>query len=282
MSVNWFPGHMVKARREIQENIKLVDVIVEILDARAPRSTRNPDLEAMCGRKQVLYVLNKRDLTDQDSLKRWISQFQREGKTSVTINATTGEGLPSLFKAVTRLYEPAVQVMLSKNMRARPPRVMIVGIPNVGKSTLINAIMKRKVVRTGPTPGVTRGKQWVRIDGKIDLLDTPGLMWPKIGDPEQGLKLAALSTVGERAYQEIDVAKYVLDRAMTAAPDEMQALTGLESFAEQTPESMLEKTAFRRRLLDGEQPDLLRAAQYVLSEFRKGKLGRFALDEIQP
>ncbi|MGE5371035.1 MAG: ribosome biogenesis GTPase YlqF [Solirubrobacterales bacterium] len=278
MSVNWYPGHMVKARREIVENIKLVDVVAEILDARAPESTRNPDLEALCGKKPVLLVLNKHDLADPDLVKHWIKKYRKQGREAVAINAVAGVGLPEVFKAITRLFEPASKAMIAKNWRPRPPRVMVVGIPNVGKSTFMNSILKKKSARTGPTPGVTRGKQWVRLQGKIDLLDTPGLMWPKVENPEQGLRLAVLNLIGEKAYDEMDAANYAIQALCRQQPGALKEKFGISVDGEPDLLALMTAIAMKRRFIDGESPDLDRAGRYVLAGFRKGEYGRICLD----
>jgi ribosome biogenesis GTPase A len=198
VAYNWFPGHMVRARREISENVKLVDIVVEVADARAPQSTRNLELEDLVAPKPIILVLNKKDLVNPTELDVWTKRLAAEGLNPVSMVATSGEGKNSVIQTVEKLFRPIAQDMKNRQRRVRPPRIMVVGIPNVGKSTIINSLAGRKTARTGPQPGVTRGKQWIRIEGRLDLLDTPGLMWPKVSVPEQGLKLAALGVLGSK------------------------------------------------------------------------------------
>ncbi|MGE5398423.1 MAG: ribosome biogenesis GTPase YlqF [Chitinophagales bacterium] len=274
MTINWFPGHMVKARQEIKENLKLIDIVIEIVDARAPESSRNRELEELCQRKPILMVLNKRDLVEKKDLDKWLNRLHNEGHAAVAINAVTGEGLASMLKGVEKLYQPVVEAMLEKNRRRRPPRVMIVGIPNVGKSTFLNAINKKKVVRTGPMPGVTRGKQWVRIEGRIDLLDTPGLMWPRIEKPEQGLKLAALGCLGDKAYSNSQVAFFIIDCLKRKSPGALEKAYGVEEQNE--PGIFLESIVLGPGNID---EGLDRKALILITGFRKGQLAKITLDD---
>lgn len=279
MGINWFPGHMVKARREIAENLKLVDVVLEIVDARAPFSTRNPELETMLGKKPVLMILNRKDLVEAEAVKRWTARLRNEGLSAVAVNSITGEGVKTALQEIQRLYEPFARAMEARNMRRRPPRVMVAGIPNVGKSTFLNKAIGRKVARTGPEPGVTRGKQWVRVEGKIDFLDTPGLMWPRIDSEEQGLKLAALGLVGSRAYREETVAHYIMRFVRTVSPGSMETFYGLSYPFDGDENEMLINIAKRRGYRDDDEPDVIRAASDVISAYRKGLLTLKPLDQ---
>ncbi len=277
---SWFPGHMVKARREITENLKLVDVVIEILDARAPQSTRNFQLEDMCKSKPVLMVLNKIDLVNGPELKSWVNRFNKEGFAAVGINAITGEGKKSVIPIVEQLYQPVVQQMLAKKRRVRPPRVMVVGIPNVGKSTFLNCMAGKKMARTGSQPGVTRGKQWVRVDGRLDLLDTPGLMWPRISEPNQGLILAALAILGQRAYTNEEVARYLVRVLKKSAPKELEMRYDLSPVIDLNEEQVMEGIARFRGFADDKGYDHDKTAVFILGEFRKGRMARIVLDEL--
>ncbi|MGE5415941.1 MAG: ribosome biogenesis GTPase YlqF [Acidobacteriota bacterium] len=278
MSINWFPGHMVKARREISENIKLVDIVIELVDARAPMSTRNPELEKLFAHKPVLVVLNKMDLVDPDDVKAWIKRLHREKIGAVAVNALNRQGFQAVMKEIDRLYKPAADAMVERGWRIRPPRVMVVGIPNVGKSTFLNSVVGKKSARTGPQPGVTRGKQWVRVEGKIDFLDTPGLMWPKVESPEQGLKLASLALVGEKAYDTAEVASFIVRTTLKQNPGAMETRYKVDSLSGLNDEQVFEKIALRKGFIDGESPDLQRAVIDVINEYRKGNLLQSALD----
>ncbi len=278
---NWFPGHMVKARREITENLKLVDVVIEVLDARAPDSTRNLELEKMCRPKPVLMVLNKMDLVSAGDLSRWVRSMRDEGFDAIGVSATTGEGRHLLVPAIEKLYQPAVELMKARNRRIRPPRVMVVGIPNVGKSTLLNSLAGRKTARTGSQPGVTRGKQWVRLEGRVDLLDTPGLMWPRISGPEQGLKLAALAILGPKAYTNEEVARYLIRQYILQVPGELEKRYNLGAVASVDEEHIFAEIARFRGFVTKEGYDAEKTALFILGEFRKGRIAKIVLDKFK-
>jgi len=278
MVINWYPGHMVKAKREIQENIKLVDIVAILVDARAPFSCRNPDLEKMTQHRQVLFVLNKMDLADPEATDKYLARFREEGYMAVAIDSTSGRGLAGVIQAVKTLYSPRAQEMLAKGRRIRPCRVMIVGVPNIGKSTFINCLVGKKMAMTGAKPGITRGKQWVRVREDIELMDTPGLMWPKVDSEDQGLKLALLDIVGEKAYQEKEVALYLLRLLQMNTPE---ILTGKLKVSDPrlAPETMLSEIARKRgHLLKAGALDLAKTCTALLQDFRKGKLAFLSLD----
>ena len=278
MSINWFPGHMVKARREIEENMKLVDIVAILLDARAPFSCRNADLEKMSSKKRLLLVLNKMDLAEPESTRRYLAQLQNQGFMATAIDSTSGKGLSEVIQAIKSAYQPLVEVMLGKGRRVRAARVMIVGVPNIGKSTFLNCLVGKKMASTGAKPGITRGKQWVRVRDDIELMDTPGLMWPKVKSEEQGLKLALLNIVGEKAYQEQEAAMYLLKTLQTKAPHILMEKLKLSN-PENSPEVLLEEIARNRgHLLKAGALDLSKTYTALLHDFRKGKLGRISLD----
>ena len=278
MVINWYPGHMVKAKREIQENIKLVDIVAILVDARAPFSCRNPDLEKMSQHKQVLFVLNKMDLADPKATDKYLARFREEGYMAVSIDSTSGRGLPGVIQAVKTLYNPRAQEMLAKGRRIRPSRLMIVGVPNIGKSTFINCLAGRKMAMTGAKPGITRGKQWIRVREDIELMDTPGLMWPQVENEDQGLKLALLDIVGEKAYQEKEVALYLLHLLQVKTPEILTSKLKV-SDSGLAPETMLSEIARKRgHLLKAGALDTAKTCTALLQDFRKGRLGLLSLD----
>ena len=278
MSINWYPGHMVKAKREIQENMKLVDIVAMLLDARAPFSCRNSDLEKMSQHKKLLLVLNKMDLASPDVTRLYISRFREEGFNAVAIDSTSGKGLSDVIQALKTIYQPLAAEMVHKGRRIRPARVMIVGVPNIGKSTFINCLVGKKMAQTGARPGITRGKQWVRVREDIELMDTPGLMWPKVEGEEQGFKLALLNIVGENAYQEYEVALFLLKLLQQKAPDILLEKLKVIS-PEKSVEELLEEIARKRgHLLKAGALDLSKTCTSLLQDFRKGKLGLISLD----
>lgn len=278
MSINWFPGHMVKARREIEENIKLVDIVVMLLDARAPISCRNPELEKLVARKKVFLVLNKMDLADRNALRKHIASLRAEGFAVAAMDSISGKGKREVLQGISESYQSFADAMLQKGRRVRPARVMVVGVPNIGKSTFLNNLVGRKMAATGAKPGVTRGKQWLRVREDIEFMDTPGLMWPKVGSEEQGYKLALLDIVGDKAYSEYDVGLYLVNWFIINQPailaDKFK-LNDENMPAEQVMESIARHRGY---LLKGGVPDMDKTCKLLLQDFRKGKLGPVSLD----
>lgn len=278
MSINWFPGHMVKARREIEENIKLVDIVVMLLDARAPYSCRNPELEKMVARKKVILVLNKMDLTDRNEMRKHMASLRAEGFAVAAMDSLSGKGQREVLQTISDSYKVFADAMLQKGRRVRPARVMVVGVPNIGKSTFLNSLVGRKMAATGAKPGVTRGKQWLRVREDIEFMDTPGLMWPKVGSEEQGFKLALLDIVGDKAYSEYDVALYLINWFIANRPAVLADKFKVSN-NDIAPEQIMESIARHRGYLSkGGAPDLEKTCKLLLQDFRKGKLGPVSLD----
>lgn len=278
MAINWYPGHMVKAKREIQQNIKLVDIVAILLDARAPFSCRNQDLENMSSRKRLLFVLNKMDLADPEVTRRYLTRLRQDGIAAVAMDSTSGKGLKETIQALKLLFQPQAEEMVRKGRRVRPMRVMVVGVPNIGKSTFLNCLVGKKMAVTGAKPGITRGKQWVRVREDIELMDTPGLMWPKVENDEQGLKLALLSIVGENAYQEQEVALYLLEVLKSRSPEILRDRLKVADVDRPALELLEQVARQRGHLLKGGQLDLGKTCKALLQDFRKGNLGRLSLD----
>lgn len=278
MSINWFPGHMVKARKEIQENIKLVDIVTVLLDARAPYSCRNPELEKIIAPKKSIIVLNKKDLATVADTRRHLEQLRSEGQLAVAMDSNTGKGAREVLQLIATTFAPVLEDLKRRGRRARPSRLMVVGVPNVGKSSFLNSLAGKKIAVTGARPGVTRGKQWVRIRNDIEFMDTPGLMWPKVNSEEQGLKLALLDIVGEKAYREYDVAIYLLKVLKNKAPRLLLDKFKLESL-ERPEEELLEAIARKRgHLVTGGGVDVTKTCTTLLQDFRKGRLGPISLE----
>ncbi|MDD4774880.1 MAG: ribosome biogenesis GTPase YlqF [Syntrophomonas sp.] len=278
MAINWYPGHMVKAKREIQQNIKLVDVVAILLDARAPFSCRNQDLEEISCRRQVLLVLNKMDLADPEATRHYLMRLRQQGMAAVAMDSASGKGLSDTIKALKSLFQPQAEEMVRKGRRVRPMRVMVVGVPNVGKSTFLNCLVGKKMAATGAKPGITRGKQWVRVREDLELMDTPGLMWPKVENDEQGLKLALLSIVGENAYQEREVTAYLLQVLKAKAPAILRNKFKILNPELETDQLLEEIARQRGHLLKGGQLDLAKTCTTLLQDFRRGSLGHISLD----
>jgi ribosome biogenesis GTPase A len=278
VSINWFPGHMVKARKEIQENLKLVDMVVMLLDARAPYSCRNPQLEKMIGPKKTIIVLNKMDLAPTADTRRHLEQLRGEGYLAAAMDSTSGKGSREVLQLIATAFAPVREDLQRRGRRIRPARVMIVGVPNVGKSSFLNFLAGKKMAKTGARPGVTRGKQWVRVRDDIEFMDTPGLMWPKIDSVEQGLKLALLDIVGEKAYQEYDASLYLLQVLKEKAPQVLHEKLKLDNL-DRPDQKLLEDIGRKKgHLVKGGDVDVEKTCNVLLQDFRKGKLGRLSLE----
>lgn len=280
MAVNWFPGHMVKARREIRENATLVDIVIEILDARAPRSTSNPDLPELVKKKPIIRVLNKSDLADPEATRRFVEHFRAEGLTAISMDSLTGKGSREVLQAIMDTYQPLAEALLKRRARVRPPRVMVVGVPNVGKSSFLNALVGKKAAKTGAKPGITRGRQWIRVRGDVELLDTPGIMWPKVDSEEQGLKLALLAVVGEKAYHDEEIALYLLKVLQARNPQILWKRYQIEVPGLKAAEILQLVGTRRGYLVKGGTVDTAKTARVLIEEFRRGNLGAITLDEI--
>ncbi|MDD3852056.1 MAG: ribosome biogenesis GTPase YlqF [Syntrophomonadaceae bacterium] len=279
MNINWYPGHMVKAKRAIEENIKMVDMVVMLLDARAPFSCRNPELEKIARRKKIVIVLNKADLAAPASTKAYIKRLIDQGLVAVAMDSISGRGQKEVIEVLRKAYQDKADIMISKGNRVRPARVMITGVPNIGKSTFLNTLVRQKAARTGAKPGITRGKQWVRVRDDIEFMDTPGLMWPKIDNTEQGLKLALLNIIGENAYEEEKVALYLINILQTRFPEVLSdyyKVTDLHVSSEEILEQISRK---RGHLLKGGSLDLEKTCKHLLIDYRSGTLGRISLDD---
>ncbi|MGI5921665.1 MAG: ribosome biogenesis GTPase YlqF [Syntrophomonadaceae bacterium] len=278
MTINWYPGHMVKARREIEENIKLVDIVTLLLDARAPFSCRNPELEKLANKKKVIFVLNKMDLASPTATEKYLNDFSRQGYMAVAMDSLSGKGSREVIQAIKEAFKDQEAEMRRRGRRIREARVMVAGVPNIGKSTFLNSLVGKKIAMTGAKPGITRGKQWVRVRKDIEFMDTPGLMWPKVESTEQGLKLALLDIVGERAYQEYDVALFLIDYLVNRAPQILQDVFGLTDLEKSSHELLGDIARRRGHLVKGGALDTDKTCLVLLQEFRKGKLGRLSLD----
>lgn len=278
MDIQWFPGHMSKARRLLQENLKLVDVVVEVVDARIPSSSRNPMLEETIGKKPLLVALNKADLADPALTLRWESYFSKKGFVAVSVDSVRGAGVGRITAGAKQLAGKKTVSLGASGRLPRSPRCMIVGIPNVGKSFLINRLAGKKAAKTGNKPGVTRGQQWIRL-GDVDLLDTPGILWPKFDDPEVGYRLAVTGAIKEQVFDVEAVAGRMAGWLRDNYPDSLMARYRVEAVGDKGPEEVLELIGRSRGfILHGDGVDTYKAAVLLLKEFREGKLGRFTLE----
>ncbi|MDE7261186.1 MAG: ribosome biogenesis GTPase YlqF [Oscillospiraceae bacterium] len=280
MNIQWYPGHMAKTLRMIQEQMKHMDAVCEILDARVPLSSRNPDVEELTADKPRLIVLNRVDLADPAATRRWAGWFRARGFAVLEANAKQGQGTAKFAGAVRELLADKLAAYAGKGQAGRMIRVMILGIPNVGKSTFINQVAKRKTAKAEDRPGVTRGKQWVPVDPSLELLDTPGMLWPKFDDPEVGVRLACTGAVRDEIMDLEELACGLMELLGRRYPQALLERYKVEADEGDSGYSLLVKAGQKRGfLLRGGEVDTGRMARILLDEFRGGKLGRFTLEE---
>ena len=278
MNIQWYPGHMTKTRRQIEADLKQVDAVCEIVDARIPMSSRNPDIDAICGSKPRIIVLNRMDLADPNATKKWAAYFKSKGMAVIATDCKTRRGIADFTPAVRIACAEKLERDAKRGMN-RPLRVMVVGIPNVGKSTLINQISGRKGAKAENRPGVTRGKQWVTVDSGLQLLDTPGILWPKFEDPEVGMMLAYTGAVKEGVIDIEELACRLMELLHKFYPQTLLERYKVEA-PEGTPGWELVELAGRKRgyLVSGGEVNTERMSKVLLDEFRGGKLGKFTLE----
>lgn len=278
--IQWFPGHMTKAKRMMESQIKLVDVVVEMLDARIPRSSTNPMLINVLGNKPKVIALNKTDMADNAKTELWMQKLKNSGLPVCKIDCATGKGVKQLISMIQVAAKPVLDKWLKKGVRNRSVRVMIVGIPNVGKSTLINRLVGKNKVVAADKPGVTRGQQWITIAKGLELLDTPGVLWPKFEDSEVGFCLAATGAIKEDVFDREQATELLIERLMQRYPEELKSKYAVEFENSDDVRAVISKIATSRGCIKaGGVLDLDRVIQTVLRDFRSGRLGRFTLDE---
>ena len=279
MNIQWFPGHMTKAQRMIEENLKLVDAVCEILDARIPRSSRNPDIDRLAGDKPRLVILNRIDLADPKITARWKIYFEAQGLAILETDARSGKGVNGFAPAVRRLLAGKIREFEAKGQVGRPLRVMILGIPNVGKSTFINKVAGRKAAIAGDKPGVTRGKQWINIDAGLDLLDTPGILWPKFDSQEVGEMLAITNAIKADVLDKETLAANFMLRLRQMYPQAIKDRYKFDPDPDMNGFELLEQAAKKRGFLVSRgEYDIERMANTLLGEYHEGKLGRLSLE----
>ena len=278
MNIQWYPGHMTKTRRQIEADLKQVDAICEIVDARIPISSRNPDIDAICGAKPRIIIMNRMDLADQAATKVWLQYFRNKGFAAVATDCKSRKGIADFQPAVRSVLKEKIQRNAEKGMN-KPLRIMIVGIPNVGKSTLINQISGRKGAKAENRPGVTRGKQWVTVDSSLLLLDTPGILWPKFEDPNVGMMLAYTGAVKEGILDIEELACFFIELLWKRYPQAVTERYGIEAEPD-TPGYELLQLAGKKRgyLLARGEINTERMAKVLLDEYRAGKLGRITFE----
>ena len=292
-NINWYPGHMAKTKKQIIEDLKLIDVVVEILDARIPRASINPDIRKYIEENKKVIILNKYDLAEEVENIKWVKEFQKQNIPAVLVDSNSGKGIGDVIKQIEKVYEEDKENYNNKGRKGKSIRVMVIGIPNVGKSSFINRITKKTSANVGNKPGVTRQKQWVRVNEKIELLDTPGVLWPKFEDEEIALKLAYTGTIKDDILQKVDIAynllKYLLKNeqekiieryklSKEEIEEEIENDNRMEN--ENILEIMYKIGRKRGAIVSGGQVDEEKVANIILEDFRSGKLGRLTLEKV--
>jgi ribosome biogenesis GTPase A len=279
MNIQWFPGHMAKTRRMLTENIKMVDIVVELLDARIPKSSQNPEINELTMNKPRVILLNKSDLADPAKNKRWKEWFNAAGIDVIHTNSITGEGIAELKSRLKKIMQPKLESAAAKGRILKPIKTMIVGIPNVGKSAFINKMTGRATAVTGDRPGVTRAKQWVRINPEIQLMDTPGILWPKFEDPETGMHLAFTGAIRDEIMDVPTLAAKLLEKLAVLYPANLAERYKLDDIQGKTGAVLLEEAGRKRGcLISGGEIDYNRIGNIVLDEFRAAKIGKITLE----
>lgn len=279
MNIQWFPGHMAKTRRMLAESMKMVDVVIELLDARVPKSSQNPEISELTMHKPRLIVLNKSDLADPEKNALWKDWFRSSGIDVVYTNSITGEGIGELKAKLKKIMRPKLEAAAEKGRILRPIKTMVVGIPNVGKSAFINKIAGKAAAVTGDRPGVTRNRQWVRINPEIQLMDTPGILWPKFEDPETGINLAFTGAIKDEIMDMADLSARLMEKLAVLYPSELKERYKLQETEGKTGAALLEEAGRNRGcLVSGGEVDYHRIGSIVLDEFRAARIGRITLE----
>ncbi len=277
MNYQWYPGHMTKARRMMEENIKLIDLVIELVDARIPLASRNPDIDALGRNKSRLILLNKSDLSDERANKRWKEYFKKQGMFVLEVNSQSGAGIKAIHGIVQEACKEKIERDRKRGILNRPVRAMVVGIPNVGKSTFINSFAGKACTKTGNKPGVTKGKQWIRLNKSLELLDTPGILWPKFENQEVGLKLALIGSMNDSVVSVTDMAADLIGMLKEQYGGVLKKR--YEADEEKDAFELLKDIARKRGcLLKGEELDTEKAAALLMDDFRSGRLGRITLE----
>lgn len=289
MNINWYPGHMAKTKRQIIEDMKLVDVVIELLDARIPKSSQNPDIQGMLKNKKKIVILNKSDLADEKETKKWIEYFKKKNILAIDVDSNQGKGIKQVSQAIEKIMEDELKIQNSKGRIRKTIRVMIVGIPNVGKSSFINRISKKTTMTVGNKPGVTRQKQWIRIGNQIELLDTPGVLWPKFESEEVGLNLAYTGSIKEEILEKTEITYNLLKFLDENYSSDLYAKYKISEQEideiKDNPQYILELMYLigkkRGALISGGNIDEEKVAKIILDDFKNGRIGKITLEKAE-
>ena len=279
MNYQWYPGHMTKAKRMMQEDIKLIDLVIELVDARVPLSSRNPDIDELGKNKSRLILLNKADLADKNANKKWGEYFQSKGYFVQEVDSRSGAGMKAISAIIQEACKEKIERDRKRGIKNRPVRAMVVGIPNVGKSTFINTYAGKACAKTGNKPGVTKGKQWIRLNKNVELLDTPGILWPKFEDQAVGLRLALIGSINDEILNIDELAMELITSLRKQYPGTLEKRFQMEESEEKSAAQILEEIArVRGCLIRGGELDYGKASKLLMDDFRSGKLGRVTLE----
>ena len=277
MQFQWYPGHMTKAKRAMQEDIKLIDVIIELVDSRVPFSSNNPDIDTLANGKSRILLMNKYDLADKAVSDKWTKYYEEKGYFVATVNSKNGRGVKAVNDVIQKACKEKIERDRKRGILNRPIRAMIVGIPNVGKSTFINSFAGKACAKTGNKPGVTKGKQWIRLNKNVELLDTPGILWPKFEDQQVGLNLAFIGSIKDELYNIYELSLLLLDYLIKNYPDAVADFYEIEN--SDSNNELLERIAIKRGCIkSGAEYDLDKAAKCLVDDFRNGRIGKISLE----
>ena len=278
MIINWYPGHMAKARRLIEGNLKIIDVAIELVDARIPMSSTNPMIGQLLGQKPSIVVMNKADLADAEILKLWTAYYKEQGRMVMALNSKDGKGIKQLVQAVRKLAEPKLVKWHAKGLKSRSVRTIILGIPNVGKSTLINRLAGRNATKTADKPGETKGKQWVHLADNLDLLDTPGVLWPKLEEQKCASRLAATGAISDTVYDMEEVVADLITTLSVRYSEVLKKRFKLSEIDEDTYKTIEHIGRNRGAVLPGNRIDMEKTYKLIIKDFREGHIGPISLD----
>ncbi len=278
MQVQWYPGHMTKAKRIMLEDIKLIDLVIELIDSRVPLSSRNPDIDEIAKGKSRLVLLNKSDLADPCKNEEWIDYFNKKDMIALLVDSKSRNGFSPINKSIEEACKAKIERNRQRGIINRPVRAMVVGIPNVGKSTFINSMCKKASAKTGNKPGVTKGKQWINLNKNVELLDTPGILWPRFDDEKTGMHLAFIGSINDEIIDETQLAMELMEYLVKLYPGALYKRYEVDE--SQKTDVILNDIAIKRGCLKkGNEPDYSKASNIILDDFRSGRLGRITLEE---
>ena len=277
-NINWYPGHMAKTKKQIIEDLKLIDIVIEILDARIPLASQNPDIENCIKDKNKIIVLNKADLADNNITNKWIEFYKSNGIKAIAVESNNSKGIKEVIEAIKSEYDIIKEKYMQKGRIGRAIRVMIVGIPNVGKSTFINSIAKRNTAKVGNKPGVTKQKQWIKITNEIELMDTPGMLWPKLENKDFAMHLAFAGTIGKNAIDKEEIAYYLLEYLIKNYPQRLTERFNISLDEKETVDVLEEIAKKRGAIISGGNINMQKVSDIILNDFQNGKLGRITIE----